>query len=75
MFDWIDKLPLSLLIIASLWLGFAPFVPEPHLVEKLRMLFQGSLKRPIDIFDLCMHATPIVLLAIRLVRDYQRAAA
>lgn len=61
--DWIDKLPWDLLIIGSLTLGLAPFVPEPHLFEKLRMLFQGTLSRPIDIFDLLMHgALPLLLL-------------
>lgn len=74
MLDWIDQLPLSMLILVSLMLGLAPFVPEPHLFEKLRMLFQGTLVKPIDIFDLCLHATPIVILAIRLVRDFQRGA-
>lgn len=61
--DWLDKLPWELLIIGSLLLGLAPFYPEPHLVEKIRMLFQGTLSRPIDIFDLLMHsALPLLLL-------------
>jgi hypothetical protein len=49
-------------------LGFAPFFP-PHIVEKLRMLMSGTLKRPIDIFDLFWHAWPFALLAVRIVRD------
>ena len=49
-------------------LGFAPYFP-PHIVEKLRMLAAGTLKRPIDIFDLFWHAWPFVLLAVRVVRD------
>ncbi len=61
--DWLDKLPWELLIIGSLFLGLAPFFPEPHIVEKIRMLFQGTLSRPIDIFDLLMHsALPLLLL-------------
>lgn len=64
----IDSIPLSLLIGLSLLLGLAPFVPEPHIVEKLRMLSQGSLERPIDIFDLFYHAAPLVLLVIKLIR-------
>ncbi|MEN8216795.1 MAG: RND transporter [Pseudomonadota bacterium] len=60
---WLDKLPWELLIIGSLTLGLAPFIPEPHLIEKLSMLFQGTLSRPIDIFDLLMHgAFPLLLL-------------
>lgn len=66
--DWIDRLPLNALIIAAILLGLAPFSPEPHLWEKLKMLGAGTLSRPLDIFDLCLHATPAVLLAIRLLR-------
>lgn len=58
-----DKIPWNILIIGSLTLGLTPFFPEPHLVEKLRMLFQGNLIQPLDIFDLCMHgAFPVALL-------------
>ena len=64
--NWIDKIPLLVLILLALWLAVAPITPEPHLLEKLRMLAQGELKRPIDIFDLFMHATPLALLLIRL---------
>ncbi len=64
----LDKLPLSLLLLASLTLGLAPFVPEPHLWEKLKMLAAGTLTRPLDIFDLAFHALPWVLLAAKLAR-------
>jgi hypothetical protein len=37
-------------------------------VEKLAMLFNGTLSKPIDIFDLLLHGTPWVLLAIKLIR-------
>jgi hypothetical protein len=57
-----------MLIPLVLLLGLAPFYPQPHLVEKLRMLLDGILKRPIDIFDLCWHAWPFALLGYRLVR-------
>lgn len=66
--QWLDHLPLSILIVAALTLGLAPFVPEPHVVEKLKMLVSGTLTRPVDIFDLLLHATPWVLLAAKLVR-------
>ena len=62
--NWIDRQPLILFVIASLTLGLAPFVPEPHLLEKLRMLAAGELSRPIDIVDLVMHGAPWVLLLI-----------
>ncbi|PLX34313.1 MAG: RND transporter [Hyphomicrobiales bacterium] len=72
---WLDQIPLGMLAIAALFLGLAPFVPEPHLVEKLRMLFQGTLTRPLDIFDLLMHGTPVVLLILKLIRTYLVKAA
>jgi len=59
------KLPLTHLVIASLLFGLAPFVPEPHLVEKVRMLLALQLRRPLDIFDLCLHGLPVVLLLAR----------
>lgn len=64
----IDNIPLSVVIILCLLLGLAPFVPEPHIVEKIRMLIQGNLRRPIDIFDLLYHAAPFVLLIFKLIR-------
>ena len=66
--SWIDGIPLPLLLVAALLLGLAPFRPEPHLWEKLKMLASGTLVRPIDIFDLLLHATPVVLLLVKLGR-------
>ena len=66
--EWIDRLPTSLLVIAALFLGLAPFYPEPHLVEKIRMLINGTLRKPIDIFDLVLHLSPLVLLILKLIR-------
>lgn len=64
----IDRIPLVVLVPLALWLGLAPFVPEPHLWEKLKMLAAGTLTRPIDVFDLFLHGAPVALLAIRLAR-------
>lgn len=69
---WLDRFPLVWLVVVALWLAVAPVVPEPHLVEKLRMLFQGTLQKPIDIFDLLLHSVPLALLVLRLWRDAQR---
>jgi hypothetical protein len=66
--EWLDRIPLVVLIIAALTLGLAPFVPEPHIWEKLKMLATGTLSRPLDIFDLLWHAAPWLLLAAKLVR-------
>jgi len=65
---WLDRIPLSLLAPAAVLLALAPFTPEPHLWEKLKMLAAGTLVKPLDIFDLLMHGAPLVLLALKLLR-------
>ena len=65
---WIDKIPLPVLAVLALMLGLAPLSPQPHLWEKLNMLATGTLSRPVDIFDLFLHGTPVLLFAIRLYR-------
>ena len=72
---WLDQLSLPLLLLVALTLGLAPFFPEPHLWEKLKMLAAGTLVRPIDIFDLLMHAAPFALLAAKLLRMGLKGAA
>lgn len=66
--ELLDRIPMNLALLAALTLGLAPFVPEPHLWEKLKMLMAGTLVRPLDIFDLALHAAPWLLLCAKLVR-------
>ena len=66
--NWLERIPLVLLLFVAVYMAIAPIQPEPHLIEKIRMLNEGSLSRTIDIFDLLMHATPLVLLVLRLWR-------
>ncbi len=68
MLELIDQTPLLYAVIAAATLGLAPFFPEPHIVEKLRMLRTGQLKRPLDIFDLLLHLAPFLFLAVKLAR-------
>lgn len=56
-----QKIPWTILIFAAVLFGLAPFRPEPHLLEKLRMLADGQLTQPMDIFDLLFHGTPLLL--------------
>lgn len=65
---FLDQLPWPWLIVACLTLGLAPFNP-PHIVEKLQMLMAGTLTKPVDIFDLLMHAAPFVLLGLKALRS------
>jgi hypothetical protein len=64
--SWLNKLPWGVLIIGSLFLGLSPFVPEPHLFEKVRMLFDGSLHKSMDIFDLFLHGSFPLLLSLKI---------
>ena len=70
--SWLDRLPYSMLIAFAVILGLAPFTPQPHLWEKLTMLFSGTLTRPIDIFDLFLHGSPLMLLALKLGRSFHQ---
>lgn len=67
---WLDKLPWLIVIVTVLTIGLAPYVPQPHVVEKLNMLVEGSLAKPIDIFDFLMHGTPWVLLILKTIRQF-----
>lgn len=59
-------LPWSILIVLCATLGLAPFVLEPHVWEKLKMLATGNLTQPMDIFDFVLHGTPWLLLILKL---------
>lgn len=67
MFASLDRLPWFLVVAGVLTLGLAPYAP-PHFFEKLRMLFAGTLKRPIDVFDFVFHGVPWVLLVAKAIR-------
>lgn len=69
MLMWLDRLPWIWLLLLGGWLAIAPITPEPHLIEKLRLLMQGALVRPLDIFDLVLHAAPLLLVALKLWRQ------
>ncbi|MBF0136849.1 MAG: hypothetical protein HQL65_11460 [Magnetococcales bacterium] len=75
--QWVDGVSWPILLVIALMLGMAPVHPEPHLVEKLRMLSLGTLHKPIDIFDLIMHASPLLVIGIKLWRmhAHQKGAA
>ena len=60
----------KIILLLCFTLGLAPFTPEPHIVEKLRLLINGAEgMRAIDVFDLLMHGAPFILLFIWLFRS------
>ena len=66
---FLDFIPYPVLIVAAIVLLLAPFKPMPHVAEKLIMLKQGTLSRPLDIFDLFFHLVPSILLVLKVIRD------
>lgn len=72
MWNFIDRIPITLLIVLAVFMLLAPFRPMPHVVEKLMMLKDGTLHRPIDIFDLFYHLTPLIVLLMKLYKDRNR---
>jgi len=66
MLSWLHCPSMTMLIVAAILLGIMPVTPEPHLVEKMRMLLNGTLVKPVDMFDLFWHGWPLLWIALRL---------
>ncbi|SMX47600.1 RND transporter [Maliponia aquimaris] len=69
---WIVRLDWRIVALLCATLGLAPFLPEPHLWEKLKLLAAGTLVRPMDIFDLVLHGAPWLLLGFKLLLGRSR---
>jgi hypothetical protein len=72
MWALLDRIPYPLLILLAVFMLLAPFRPMPHVLEKLIMLKNGALNRPVDIFDLFYHLLPTILLALKMFRTFSR---
>lgn len=70
---FLDKIPFRTTIIMTIFLGLAPFMPEPHLWGKLKMLVAGDLVKPIDIFDMFFHMAPGLVLLAKIYRHKTRS--
>jgi hypothetical protein len=68
----LDKIPYTILIAVAVLMLLAPFRPMPHVLEKLIMLKNGTLTKPIDIFDLFYHLVPTIVLLLKVYRDYSK---
>ena len=55
-------------LIASLTLGLAPFVPEPHIWKQILNLTLGRPMFALDWIDIAMHGSPWLLFIILGVR-------
>ena len=69
----LDKIPYWILIAIAVFMLLAPFRPMPHVIEKLIMLKNGTLTKPIDIFDLFYHLVPIIILLLKVYRDFMKS--
>lgn len=67
----LDQIPYLPLILLALVMLLAPFRPMPHVLEKLIMLKNGVLTRPLDIFDLFFHLAPSLVLLLKWIRGLQ----
>jgi len=65
---WLDKIPWLILILIAAFLALAPFKPEPHLWQKVNMLIAGNLVKPMDMFDLVWHSSPLIIIVLKLIR-------
>jgi hypothetical protein len=61
-FGLLKKIPYAILVPLAAFMLLAPFKPMPHVWEKLIMIKEGTLSRPIDMFDLIYHLAPLVML-------------
>jgi len=68
MLNFLDKIPYSILIVFTILMLLVPLKPMPHVIEKILMLKNGTLHRPIDIFDLFFHLFPLILLILKVVK-------
>ena len=68
----LDKISYYVLIPVAVLMLLAPFRPMPHALEKLIMLRNGELTRPIDIFDLIFHLLPASILLIKIYRSLSK---
>jgi len=71
MLKLLDQIPYLPLILLAVFMLLAPFRPMPHVLEKLIMLKNGVLTRPLDIFDLFFHLAPSVILLLKWIRGMQ----
>jgi hypothetical protein len=62
---FMEHVPWIIIVIACLTVGLAPFNP-PHVYSKLIMLFRGDIRTAVDAFDLFLHASPWIMLVMKL---------
>jgi len=69
MLKFLNKLPYSTLIFATIFMLLTPISPMPHVVEKILMIKNGTFYKPLDIFDLFFHLSPLILLITKVIKE------
>jgi hypothetical protein len=67
----LDKIPYKIIIPLAVWMLLAPFRPMPHALEKLNMLLNGTLTKPVDIFVLFFNLLPALILLLKGIRSFR----
>lgn len=70
----LQRVPYWILIVITVFMLLAPFTPMPHVWEKLIMLKAGRLTKPVDIFDLIYHLTPLMILVAKVLLQQRTKA-
>lgn len=66
---------LKLSAMMALTLGLAPFIPEPHVLGKLKWIISGGNGMQVmDYFDLLLHGSPWVLLVVMVSLKWKKNA-
>ena len=68
----LDKISYAILIVIAVFMFLAPFKPMPHVFKKVIMLKNGTLTKPIDIFDLFFHLFPTIILLLKIYRSLSK---
>ncbi len=66
----LDRISWPMAVIMAMFLGLAPFTPEPHIWEKLKLLGAGELTHALDMFDLAFHGLPWLVLGGKVIRRF-----
>ncbi|MGK2859273.1 MAG: RND transporter [Thermoanaerobaculia bacterium] len=69
--NFLERIPYTFLIVIAIVMALLPF-GNSHLLEKSRMLMAGTLRRPLDWFDLVWHLAPLLLLVAKVVAQLTR---
>ena len=64
----LDRISWGMVGMMCALLGLAPFLPAPHIWQKLQMLAAGNLTQMVDIGDMLMHGAPWLILIAKLIQ-------